>query len=101
MQDPDDYRVGAQYPSRLNILEFAEKLCGAATRDEWGRFRAHEVMVKERLDPSYIEGMWIEDERTKSGLVGYLRSCGLVHRDDSGEETILNIPVDQFIHVLP
>lgn len=69
-----EYRQGAQYDERLGILEFAKML---NQTKNWEELKAHEVMLKERLDASYIEEIWVQDEATRTGLLDYLHSHGL------------------------
>ena len=77
------------YASRDGILEFIEKE-QAATRIN----RGHEVMLKERIAPSFIKALIVPDEQTKSHLVDFLRANDLVQN-----ETILNKPIDEFVRV--
>jgi hypothetical protein len=70
----EEYRRGAQYDERLGILEFAKMLNQSK---DWQELKAHEVMLKERLDASYIEEIWVQDEATKKGLLDYLRARGM------------------------
>ncbi len=82
------------YLSRPGILEFIEQEQNSADSN-----RGHELMLKERLDPSLIRGMIVPDSETRDGLLEALRNYGVTQRDALGAETILNIPVDQFIRV--
>ena len=98
---PDGYRDGAQYPDRLNILEFAQKLRDSHGED-WSALRAHEIMVKERValdQEGVLEGMWLANEATKEGLLTYLRKCDIVKKSVDGGERIFNVPVDEFMRV--
>ncbi len=77
------------YGKRDGILEFIEK--EQATPVVNG---GHEVMLKERIAPSFFTGLVVQDEKTKTSLVDYLRASGLIQND-----SILNAPVDWFIRV--
>lgn len=98
VEAPENYRYGAQYADRLNILEFAQKLHDSQANN-WCALKAHEIMIKERLDSSYFTGMLIEDESTKRGLLSHLRSCNLTQTGMDGVERILDVPVDEFMRV--
>ncbi len=77
------------YGQRDGILEFIQKEQAAPTVNS-----GHEVMLKERIAPSFFTGLVVQDEETKTGLVDYLRASGLIQND-----SILNAPVDRFIRV--
>jgi hypothetical protein len=77
------------YGKRDGILEFIRKQ-QAAPFVRGG----HEVMLKERIAPSFFTGLIVQDEKTKTGLVNYLRDHGLIRND-----SILDTPVDRFIRV--
>ena len=80
---------GESYASREGILEFIAKEQNSATLN-----RGHEVMLKERIAPSFIKALIVKDEQTKTHLVDYLRSNNLVQN-----EKILDTPIDEFIRV--
>jgi hypothetical protein len=79
------------YLNRLNIFQFAAK-------ENQYFHHGNEVMIKERLDPSYITGVIVSSNSMREGLLNTLRSQGLVS-NTNGVETIMNIPVDKFIQV--
>ncbi len=62
-------------------------------------YDGNEVMIKERIAPSYIEGIVLQDQETADNLLSFLRSKDLVSKNEDGIETILNIPVDKFLRV--
>lgn len=93
---------GDDYASRPNILEFTNTLQNTHPIKDSSRgllFGDHEVMLKERIDPSLFTGIVVTNERTRDGLLDYLRSQHIVQLDSEGHETILGIAADRFIHV--
>jgi hypothetical protein len=79
------------YLNRPNIFQF--------TQNETQYFHTgNEVMIKERLDPSYIIGVIVPSASMRDGLLNTLRSQGLVS-STNGVETIMNIPVNKFIRI--
>ncbi|MDP1608152.1 MAG: hypothetical protein Q8L98_02425 [Chlamydiales bacterium] len=93
---------GDSYASRPNILEFTNTLQNThPTKNSYHSlpFNDHEVMIKERIDPSLFTGIVVANEGTRDGLLNHLRSQHLVQLDSSGHETILGISTDRFIHV--
>jgi hypothetical protein len=84
---------GDSYASRPGVLEFVDGLQNANPHS------GHELMFKERLDPSYFTGIAVSDNQTRDGLMNYLRSHDIVQLDGSGHETILGIGADRFIQV--
>jgi hypothetical protein len=79
------------YLNRLNIFQFTAK-------ENQYFHHGNEVMIKERLDPSYITGVIVPSVSMRDGLLNTLRSQGLVS-SANGVETIMNIPVNKFIRV--
>ncbi len=90
---PDDYKL------RPNILELTDQIQSEPTPKWFWKYASHEVMAKERIDPSYFTGMILEDQHTKDDLIDYLRKHNLIHKDTSGNETVLNIALDRFFRV--
>lgn len=87
------------YLNRLNISEFTKTI--QQNRSLNNHYSGHEVMLKERIPPSYFEGFLVNDEETRDGLLNYLRTCDLVKKDSSNRETILGHLVKDFIQVSP
>ncbi len=79
------------YLNRPNIFDFSKK------ENQSFNF-GNEVMIKERLDSSYITGVIVPSVSMRNGLLHTLRSQGLV-ASTNGVETIMNIPVHKFIRV--
>lgn len=95
----DDF-WGAPYKSRPSILEFTTQVQQETdTTSWWWEFSGHEVMAKERVDPSYFTGIILENNRIKTDLIKYLRARDLIQKDAAGNETILNIALDRFFRV--
>lgn len=63
------------YRNRLNILEFTRAL-QSSNSNNWlfNNFMGHEVMLKERIAPSYIKGLIVPDQETYTALSNYLKS---------------------------
>lgn len=75
------------YWARENILEF--------TRNEQKNFSIfNEVMLKERVNPSFFTGIVVSDEQKKVDLVNYLKKYDLIQ-----DGMILGHAMDQFIRV--
>jgi hypothetical protein len=93
------------YATRPNILEFTETLQKPIEKPVdapwWGdaNYNRHEVMLKERLDPSFFTGIILDSEQTRDGLLDYLRGCNLVQKNADGNETILGVLAGQFFRV--
>lgn len=79
------------YLNRLNIFQFAQS-------ENQYFHHGNEVMIKERLDPSYITGVIVPSVSMRDGMLDALRSQGLV-ASTNGVETIMNIPIHKFIRV--
>jgi len=80
------------YLNRPNILDFVSK-------ENLLFFPGNEIMIKERIPPSMITGIIVQDVQTRDALLNYFRQCNLIQSDASGPETILGKTLDQFIHV--
>ncbi len=79
------------YLNRPSIFEFVAK--------ENNFFHhGNEVMIKERLNPSYITGVIVSSESMRQELINTLRNQGLVS-STAEVETIMNIPLNKFINV--
>ncbi|MDN3507782.1 MAG: hypothetical protein P0S94_02545, partial [Simkaniaceae bacterium] len=87
------------YFDHPNILEFTKQV---QTKDSsemgWEYFR-NEVMIKERLDPSYIKGIILENEEDRRDLLKYLRTRDIIQKDALGNETILGHAIDAFFRI--
>ena len=93
----NDFWFDDEYAERQNILEFTNDL-QKNTRFA-NRYNGHEVMFKERLAPSFIQGLVVDDQSTYNNLLHYLRDHNMIQIDPNGNETILNTAVDQFIRI--
>jgi len=83
---------GSEYLKRPNIFSFVKG------EQETFNFD-NEVMIKERIDPSFITSIVVDNDQTRDELMVYLRKKEMVQKDINGIDTILGIPWDQFIHV--
>ncbi len=54
----------------------------------------HEIMIKERIPPSLIQGIVAESQTYKTALLEHLYQVGLITN-----ETIFGVPVDEFVTV--
>jgi heme/copper-type cytochrome/quinol oxidase subunit 4 len=81
------------YSYRPSIFEFTEELNNDPSW-YWGP----EVMIKERIPPSYIKGIIVSNEQMKNDLSDYLRNKNIV-TEQHDIEKILNIPIDKFIRI--
>jgi hypothetical protein len=90
------------YASRPGILEFTKNLQEHIDNpNDWfsESYSGHEIMIKERLPPSFFTGIIIDSEKTKIELLDYLRKQSLIQKNSSGKEIILNIEVDRFFRI--
>ena len=87
------------YKTRPNTLEFTETLQKSDSASWNWEHQRHEVMLKERIDPSFFKGIIVDNEKTKTELIDYLRTHDLIQKNSSGEESILNIALDSFFRV--
>lgn len=100
---PNNWWSDDTYAKRPSVLELTEKLQttpAPASQDwDWWRYSGHEIMLKERVDPSLFQGLMVDAEATRIELLNYLRNHHLVQKNALGQETILGKPVDEFIRV--
>jgi hypothetical protein len=82
------------YLSRPNILDFIQE---KSVIPAWFE-GSHEIMVKERIPPSFLKGIVVPDQQTCDSLLHYFRSHGIVQKTNTGEQ-ILGIDALKFIHV--
>jgi len=92
------------YPYRYGILDYIETINLDIYAYGTNIFRRNpylknEVMLKERVDPSFFTGIAVNNETTRDGLMNYLRSQEIVQKDSAGQETILGVAADRFIRV--
>jgi len=92
---------GDAYKSRPSVLEFVEQLQNPPESPYpwWEPFSTHEVMLKERIDPSFFTGLAVDSTKTRDDLMNYLRSQEIIQLDSANQETILGKRADQFIRV--
>ena len=83
-----DFFDSQSYADRENILEFIEAERSLSVNP------GHEVMLKERIAPSFFKGLIVPDEQVKKNLLLHLERSGLVQDNE-----ILGHSVDQFIRV--
>lgn len=84
----------ALYLTRPNLQEFIVEQQGAPHV-----YSGNEVMLKERVAPSYIKGLIVPDVQTREDLLAHLRLHEIVQKGPGGGESILNTPVERFIRV--
>ncbi|HSX37865.1 MAG TPA: hypothetical protein VLE95_03445 [Chlamydiales bacterium] len=77
------------YANRDNILEFIEK----ENRNPYSH-EDQEVMIKERIAPSFLKALIVEDEKTKIDLIQYLEACGIMQNGKVFDRT-----ADEFIRI--
>jgi hypothetical protein len=77
------------YLGRPNIYDFV-------TEEISGCYRGHEVMIRDRIPPSFIKGILVANNEFKEHLYQHLKEVGLIQTNQEGIETILDIPVTQF-----
>lgn len=78
------------YANRKNLIDFADNLSSGHV--------ANEVMVKNRIDPSFIIGVVVPTEQHKKVLIEFLSKKKLV--EERGKELYINgRPIHKFVHV--
>ncbi len=77
------------YKDRDSILEFIQKQQSYPMN-----LNGHEVMLKERVAPSFFDGLVVPDESTKQKLIKRLNSEDLII-----DGLILGKPIDKFIRI--
>ncbi|PWU13689.1 MAG: hypothetical protein C5B45_05715 [Chlamydiae bacterium] len=94
------------YSNRSSISEFTTMIQQKRSdEDPWTKWNSdkdwnsHEIMLKERIAPSYFEGFLVNDEETRDGLLNHLRTCNLVQKDSLHRETIQGHLVKDFIRI--
>jgi hypothetical protein len=60
---------------------------------------SNEVMLKDRLPPSYFKGFLVDNQDTRQELLDHLRTCNLVQKDALNRETIQGQFVEDFIRI--
>jgi hypothetical protein len=83
------------YWDRPNMEEFVDTL-----NQSPNSYRSNEVMVKERIPPSYIQGIVIEDADLAKEMIEYFRSKDLIQKDSGGNEMIFGKLVEEFFKVV-
>lgn len=98
---PEEQTWFDNYFTHDNIIDFTKNLNTKyrETPYDWRQY-GHEIMLKERIDPSYITGVIVDDAEQRNALLDHLRTRDLVKKDDLGVEKINNISVDRFFHTI-
>lgn len=60
---------------------------------------SNEVMLKDRIPPSYFKGFLVDNQDTCQELLDHLRTCNLVQKDALNRETIQGHFVEDFIRI--
>lgn len=89
------------YSNRPGILEFIDQLQRGSPKHYWNSevYTGNEVMIKDRLDPSFFTGIAVNNSQTRDGIMEYLRAENLVQVDEAGRESIRGIFAEKFIRV--
>jgi hypothetical protein len=85
------YEDPEKYLKRPGIMDFILK-------EEQFFHPGQEVMIKERIPPSMIQGIVVKNETARQELIACLKAKELIVMEN-GIETILRIPIKQFIHL--
>lgn len=93
--DNNDY-FGGSYEHRPSILEFTNALQQSSDKEEYS---SNEVMLKDRISPSYFKGFLVDNRETYKELLDHLRTCNLVQKDALNRETIQGHFVEDFIRI--
>lgn len=83
-EEENDWWWRDSYKERPGIMEFIENEQQFNTDD-------HEIMLKERLDPSLIQALIVQDQETHDNLVQYLKSQNI--HDMNG------VAIDKFVRI--
>ncbi|MGL5263075.1 MAG: hypothetical protein ACRDAI_00625 [Candidatus Rhabdochlamydia sp.] len=92
----DNELFEGSYDNRLNILEFTNTLQQSSDKEEYS---SNEVMLKDRISPSYFKGFLVDNRETYKELLDHLRTCNLVQKDALNRETIQGQFVEDFIRI--
>ncbi len=82
--------IPALYGNRPNIFDFI-------AQERKHLHTSNEVMVKDRIPPSFITSILVSDQGLMDKLTDHLRTLGLIQSNSDGVECINNIPLNQFI----
>ena len=94
LMDDSYWSYQSPYLSRPGIVDFIQELPNYPPWDRSG----HEVMIKERIPPSFLKGIVVPDQETYTNLLDYLRSHDIVEKTENTEQ-ILGIDVNKFLHI--
>ncbi len=84
------------YINRPTLSEFTTTIQEISDANKYSE---HEVMLKERVPPSYFEGFLVNNEETRVGLLDHLRTCNLIQKDALNREVIQGRLVEDFIRI--
>lgn len=62
-------------------------------------YNSNEVMLKDRIPPSYFKGFLVDKQETGEELLNHLRTCNLVQKDALNRETIQGHLIEDFIRI--
>ncbi|HEY5235247.1 MAG TPA: hypothetical protein VIJ14_03620, partial [Rhabdochlamydiaceae bacterium] len=82
-------RTASTYLGRPNVYDFV-------TEEVDGYYKGHEVMIRDRIPPSFIRGILVANNEFREHLYLHLKEVGLIQLNQDGIEAILGIPVTQF-----
>lgn len=98
--DLTGFRNIEEYPQRPSIPELIQTMQAqlSSPSPDFTETDFHEILIKDRIPPEAITGMYIKKPKHKELVVSHFRKRGIIQTDSEGKETINGIPVDEFIH---
>lgn len=98
--DLTGFRNIDEYPQRPSIPELTQTMQAhlSSPSPDFAETDFHEILVKDRIPPEAITGMYIKKPKHKELVVSHFRKTGIIKTDSEGKETINGIPLDEFIH---
>lgn len=89
------------YAKRPDIHTFVKEVTAGESRGSV-RYSDQEVMIKDSIDPEYIQGVVVRDEFAKKEVERFLVEKELVHKEKSEYRMKHNQkPLDEFVQVVP
>lgn len=81
------------------FLSFLKRMFRTFSAENSISYAGHEIMLKERIAPSYFKKILVSNPEIREGLIRHLEKCSLIQYSEDGKRTVLGYPVDQFILV--
>lgn len=92
---------GNYLDSSKGIFDFVSAIKSKIIFDQfrWYLYPGHEIMIKERIAPDFINGIVVENEKIKRDLIKALDRAEMIKRNELGEDILNGKRLEDFIHV--